>query len=82
MDSRYNFLKIRVLSALENRNWANPPSLAAFLKIYPARSIYTYLLRLHRWGLVLRRRDVRGLLAYRLSARGRDRLAWLRKQEE
>jgi hypothetical protein len=40
---------------------------------------YSYLKRLHRWKLVERMLDRRGLLLYRLSRRGSERLAWLRR---
>jgi DNA-binding PadR family transcriptional regulator len=43
------------------------------------RSVYTYLLRLFRQGLLERNHAARGRLAYRLSDRGRQRLAYLRR---
>ena len=45
----------------------------------PVRAAYSYLLRLHRWGLLQRERDPRGLIIYSLTERGRDRLDWLRQ---
>jgi DNA-binding PadR family transcriptional regulator len=47
-------------------------------RFFPKRAIYAHLNRLWRWGLIQRRRDAKGLLAYRITKRGRDRLAWLR----
>jgi DNA-binding PadR family transcriptional regulator len=45
------------------------------------RSLYSYLGRLRRQGLLERYpRSRRGQLAYRLTSRGRDRLAYLREQ--
>src|SRR5207245_6795016 len=46
-------------------------------KLQPApdrRSVYSYLLRLHRQGLLERKQTRRGTLAYRLTERGRARL--------
>jgi DNA-binding PadR family transcriptional regulator len=42
------------------------------------RSLYSYLLRLSRQGLLERRQTRRGNLAYRLTERGRARLEYLR----
>jgi DNA-binding PadR family transcriptional regulator len=41
------------------------------------RSVYSYLLRLARQGLLERVQTGRGRLAYRITERGRDRLAYL-----
>src|SRR5215471_11829392 len=38
--------------------------------------------RLYKWRLIERSLDRRGLLLYRLSPRGRERLAWLQSREE
>ena len=72
-----NCLKVRVLQALDHRGWINPPAAATLVGFQPARAMYSYMLRLHRWGLLERQHDSRGLLLYRLSLRGRERLAWL-----
>jgi DNA-binding PadR family transcriptional regulator len=45
------------------------------------RSVYSYLLRLARQGLLERRQTRRGTLAYRLTERGRARLWYLQKRE-
>ncbi len=42
----------------------------------PARAAYSYLLRLHHWGLLWRRENP---VRYRITQRGRERLAWLRR---
>jgi DNA-binding PadR family transcriptional regulator len=73
-----NRLKIRVLDALQ-REWLTPPTIAATVGFSPIRAMYSYLLRLHRWGLLERRRDTRGLILYRISKRGLKRLEWLRE---
>jgi Fe2+ or Zn2+ uptake regulation protein len=52
------------------------------LKLQPRpdrRSAYSYLLRLSRQGLLERNHARRGHLAYRLTDRGRQRLAYLRR---
>lgn len=75
----FNSLKLRALSAFENRGWMNPSAWAVLVGFYPIRASYTYLLHLHSQGLLRRGRDARGLLLYRLSGRGVERLAWLRE---
>jgi len=80
MRGTYNSLKLRTLSVFEDRGWLSPPAWAVLAKFYPVRAAYSYLKRLHRWKLVERTLDRRGLLLYRLSPRGTKRLAWLRRQ--
>jgi hypothetical protein len=79
MRGKYNLLKRRALSVFENRGWLSPPSWAILASFYPIRASYSYLLRLHRWKLLDRMLDRRGLLLYRLNDRGADRLSWLRR---
>lgn len=74
----YNARKLRTLAALESRGWVNVPMLAALTAFRPTRALYTYLERLRRWRLVRRRRLAGDLTLYAISARGRERLAWLR----
>jgi len=76
----YNSLKLRALAVFEDRGWLSPPAWAVLAGFYPVRASYSYLKRLHRWKLVERSLDRRGLLLYRLSSRGAARLAWLREQ--
>lgn len=73
----YNQRKMAILRALDGRGWLNPPAIAILAAIQPVRAVYFDLTRYARWGLLRRRRDLRGLLAYRLSAKGAQRLAWL-----
>jgi hypothetical protein len=80
MRGTYNSLKRRALAAFDNRGWLSPAAWAALASFYPVRASYTYLRRLHRWKLLDRALDSRGLLLYRLNARGAERLAWLRRQ--
>jgi hypothetical protein len=80
MPRGYNSLKRHALAVFENRGWLSPAAWAALAKVYPVRSAYSYLKHLHRWQLLERAVNRRGLLLYRLSARGAERLAWLRRQ--
>jgi hypothetical protein len=79
MPGKYNLLKIRALTIFENRGWLSPPAWAVLASFYPVRAAYSYLKRLHRWKLLDRALDRRGLLLYRLSRRGAYRLEWLRR---
>jgi hypothetical protein len=76
----YNSLKRHALTVFENRGWLSPPAWAVLARVYPVRSAYSYLKHLHRWKLLERTLDGQGLLLYRLSVRGAERLAWLRQQ--
>ena len=80
MARKYNLLKTRALTVFENRGWLSPSAWAVLASFYPVRAAYSYLKRLHRWKLLDRTLDRRGLLLYRLNDRGADRLAWLRRQ--
>ncbi len=72
-----NSLKKRGLQIFTLYGSLNPPAWAALAKFFPVRASYSYLLRLHRFGLLNRTRDKSGLLLYSLSDRGRARLEWL-----
>src|SRR5438309_4536051 len=72
-----NTLKIRALEAFVRHGKLNPPAWAVLVHMHPKRAAYTYLLRLHRFGLLLREQDADGLLVYSISDRGRVRLRWL-----
>lgn len=74
----YNARKAQSLAIFERRGRLSSSEWAVLARFYPIRASYSYLGRLHRFGLLLRGRDARGRIAYRLSARGRRRLAWLR----
>jgi hypothetical protein len=78
-DRRYNSLKKRALAAFRGRAWLNPPAWSVLAGFRPSRSAWGYLLRLHRFGLLQRRRDTRGLLVYRLNEKGERRLRWLER---
>jgi hypothetical protein len=76
--AKFNFLKMRALEAFEKRGSLNPVLFAVHVGFYPARAAYTYLLRLHRFGLLLRQKDSNGMICYAISTRGIERLDWLR----
>jgi len=77
----YNGRKLLILTVLEQ---ASPTGLRADILawmagVIPKRSVYWRLNRLWRFGLLRRRRNAQGFLVYRISERGRRRLAWLRR---
>lgn len=73
--------KVEVLSIFDRAaGFLTPDQLCGKLQPRPdRRSAYSYLLRLYRQGLLERNQAGRGHLAYRLSDRGRLRLAYLRR---
>jgi hypothetical protein len=78
MNGIYNRLKFRALAVFESRGWLSPPAWAALAHFHPARAAYSYLKRLHKWHLLDRGCGSSGLILYRLSSRGAQRLEWLR----
>ena len=76
----YNARKRRILSVLERvyPKGMRADALAWKSGVSPKRAVYWRLNRLWRFGLLQRRRNVQGLFVYRLTGRGRERLAWLR----
>jgi hypothetical protein len=76
---RYNKLKEHALRVFEcHGGWIGPTEWAVLAGFYPIRSAYSYLLRLHRFGLLERYQTGWGIV-YRLSERGANRLQWLTK---
>jgi hypothetical protein len=77
MPRKYNSLKLNVLRALQDapHSWLTPVEVAHQIRFRPVRSMWSYLLHLHRWGLLLRRSEP--YIEYCLSERGSQRLAWL-----
>jgi hypothetical protein len=73
----YNVRKAQTLAIFERGGRLSPSAWAVLASFYPIRASYSYLVRLHRFGLLHRGRDARGRVSYSLSARGRRRLAWL-----
>lgn len=77
-----NEKKLLALAAFENRGWMSPPAWSVLTGIYPVRSAYSYLKQtLWKWKLLERKLDARGLILYKLSAKGEQRLAWLRDRK-
>lgn len=74
----YNELKVRALAIFERSGSLSPSEWAVRARFYPIRASYSYLMRLHRFGLLRRGRGAGGRIAYSLSARGRRRLEWLK----
>jgi DNA-binding PadR family transcriptional regulator len=74
-------MKAEVLSIFDHAGgFLTPDQVSGKLQPHPdRRSAYSYLLRLSRQGLLERNHAGRGRLAYRLSDRGRQRLAYLRR---
>lgn len=73
----YNVLKLAVLAYLAGRDWTRPASVSVACRIHPLSNCYSYLARLHHWAILDRQMRGRGTLRYRLSRRGRQRLAYL-----
>jgi hypothetical protein len=78
---RSNSLKKRALGIFKVYGPLNPPAWAVLAGMQPIRSSYSYLLRLHRFGLLNRERHPRGFLIYTISERGLERLRWLSSLE-
>jgi len=74
--------KYEVLKAFaQTSGFLRPDELRMQLRLsLDRRSVYSYLLRLARQGLLERGRTWRGRLTYRLTERGRARLEYLRRQ--
>lgn len=78
--SRYNQLKKRALEVFARHGaWLTAPQWAVLAGFYPVRAAYSYLLRLHRFGL-RERRCLGGPVQYQISHRGTVRLEWLRRR--
>jgi DNA-binding IclR family transcriptional regulator len=78
--NRYNELKFRTLSEFAGLGgeWRRPIEIAEQLGFLPRRSMWTYLKRLWRFGLLERRTRGRGTLEYKLSKAGAARIQRLR----
>jgi hypothetical protein len=75
---RYNKLKKHALEIFERHGgWVSPPEWAVLASFYPTRAAYSYLLRLHRFGLLERQTNVGIGVLYRISNRGQNRLRWI-----
>lgn len=70
-----NELKLVALRALDRSGPLNPAAFARIVEFKYESSAYHYLRRLAWFGLA-DRIESRGLLLYRISAKGRERLEW------
>jgi hypothetical protein len=81
MPRKYNELKKIVLAVLDGRGWL-PPQMVKSLSGFRGTAVAAYLNTLRDWGLLHRRGGYRSrTVAFRISQRGRERLAWLRSLE-
>ena len=71
-----------MLEALKDGKWTDVPALARKAKIEPVRRSYTYLAHLEGLNLVARGYNSVGKLFYRITARGLERLEWLRSEHD
>ena len=80
--TKYNSLKKRVLRVLtEHESWLRVRIIARRVNLpYDERGLYPYLRRLAAFGLVESTRDPWGRLLYRITARGSERLEFLKEK--
>jgi hypothetical protein len=75
---RYNKLKQCALEIFDRHGgWIRPPDWAVLAKFYPGRAAYSYLKRLHYFGLLERNTSSGKCVLYRISEKGKKRLLWL-----
>ncbi len=77
----YNKTKQKALEVLKDKTWMEVPAFAHKVGIRPVRRAYTYLAHLEDLGLVTRGLDVSDKLHFQITARGLERLEWLRLQK-
>src|SRR5215469_15189826 len=80
-DANYNSTKKRALEIFEDQKWMDVPTVARKVGIRPVRRAYTYLAHLEDLGLLMRGWDDHHKLHFRITARGLERLQWLRSQK-
>lgn len=66
----YNERKRQTFEFFAKREWVRVPVYAVALGMYPIRSSYRYLKKLHKYSYLWRGYDFRGRILYRLSPRG------------
>jgi hypothetical protein len=66
----YNERKRQTFECFSRRQWVEVPVYAVSVGMYPIRSSYRYLKKLHRYNYLRRARDFRGRIVYSLSPRG------------
>ncbi len=74
-----NCLKQRTLRLFAKHGPMTPQAFAVIARM-PRSGSYTYLQRLAGYALLAREHKARGLLIYRITDRGRERLRWLDRQ--
>ena len=73
----FNERKRQTLEFFSYRQWVEVPAYAIAVSMYPIRSAYRYLKKLHKYHYLQRGHDICGRLVYRLSPRG---ARWLLKR--
>jgi hypothetical protein len=66
----YNERKRQTFEFFAMREWVDVRVYAVGVGMYPIRSCYRYLKKLHKYNYLWRSRDFRGRIVYRLSPRG------------
>jgi hypothetical protein len=66
----FNQRKWQTLDFFALRQWVRVPLYAVAVSMYPIRSSYRYLKKLHKYGYLHRGRDITGRLVYCLSPKG------------
>lgn len=74
----YNETKRIVLAHIERTGWQTPREIQRVIRWQSLTKTYQYLRKFSDWQLLSRRTMPR--LEYKLSAKGRGRLAWLRRR--
>jgi len=67
---QFNERKAQALEIFTQYSKLRPPDWAVVAGFYPMRASFSYLLRLHRMGLLRRGRDWRKRIVYELSPHG------------
>jgi DNA-binding PadR family transcriptional regulator len=76
---QFNERKRQALEIFTQHSELRPPEWAVVAGFYPTRASFSYLLRLHRMGLLRRRRDYRDRIVYNLSPHG---ARWLLRKRQ
>ena len=79
MSENFNERKRQTFEFFASRQWVRVPVYAVAVSIYPIRSSYRYLKKLHKYHYLCRGHDITGRLVYRLSPRG---AMWLLKRRQ
>jgi hypothetical protein len=75
----FNERKRQTFEFFASRQWVRVPVYAVAVSMYPIRSSYRYLKKLHKYHYLSRGHDITGRLVYRLSPRG---AMWLLKRHQ